>query len=253
MYDVVKLTDNKPYRRVGVQVQERPAARGYRVADPYDLARKLEYAGARVTVKVPSGHIRHVRRLHGPDAQPWKHIVVAEQPEHQNLWPDGSGGFRGGVSILCAHDGRTSLQVVPYAVRLACENQFVTPAVRVAHTDPDIDAILRDPVPFVNELIERARVIPERLEELIAAKDYREIYACAVLHDLVADRKRLTMRWAKAWSEGQYPLTRWGALQAATASRQPTLVRLAGEALTEKWSDVRRFWIPDRSKWAALN
>lgn len=208
-----------------VMAQERPMAKSYRVTDPVRLAGQLEAAG--FTARITRPRIYKLAK----SGNAWRHLVTAMEPHVE-------AGYERGVQFLCAHDGRTAFVAAPLSIRLFCANQFRLLPVRVRHTDPDLDEILRDPVPFARQLARDGALAAERVETLRGVGHCRPFFAA------LEPFRRLATKADRAWAEEPRYDT-WAALQAYTRTQSPTLVRLASLALTEGWEQTRQGQVPE--------
>lgn len=225
MYDVVRAESGRLHRAFAGAVQERAMARAYRVTDPEALAEKLGRAGWLTEIR---GTLFQGRRSSRRTAG-WRHIVVARERRPLGM----ADPYARGVSFLCAHNGRVAFAAHPEVVRIACENQFVGAPIKVRHTDPDIDGILEDPVPFARRLLSLADVTRDRLETL------QGIGCGADLSEALRPRRRLH----KVYREALCGTSRYGAhdlhtaLQTLTQTKSPTLVKAAHLALTDFYGE----------------
>lgn len=239
MYHTVEAQSGRLHRAYEGVIQERPMARAYRVTDPVKLAAQLERAGFRTEIR---GNLFRGARSPQRTAA-WRHIVVAREPAARTV----AETYERGVSLQCAHNGRVAFAARPEIVRVACENQFVYAPIRLAHTDPDIDPILADPVPFVRAMIDLADAPRERLEALRGVGYEQD------LDERLHPRRRLHSLYRRAIAGT--PLS-WGrdlfcSLQGLTQTKSPTLVRAASLALTDFYPEFLMGVVSD--EWAAAS
>ncbi len=232
MYATVACETERGARKIralerpeGLLQQTRPMARGYRVTDPHRFAEQLRHGGFYVEVTQPR-IIKLAKSGNG-----WRHMVLATEPR-------GDAGYVRGAQFLCAHDGRTAFVAAPLSLRLYCANVFHLAPVRIHHTDPDLDEILRDPVPFARQLARDGALVAERVETLRGVGHCRPFFAA------LEPFRRLATKADRAWAEEPRYDT-WAALQAYTRTQSPTLVRLASLALTEGWEQTRQGQVPE--------
>jgi len=196
-------------------VQERNMARAYRTVQPYDVQRALERAGFE-TETVTVGRSE------------WNKAVV-----FRDAGRIADDGYSHSGSILCGHDGKTSLQITPRTVRGYCANEFMSAPIRIRHTSNEIDAFLADPVDMVIRCLEQAKGVADYLktaQELdIPAQD--NTLRFWLRHAKKRGLLNLYNRAARYRSEAYNQPRLWDVLQRLSASRSPTLVRMASEAI----------------------
>jgi hypothetical protein len=198
-----------------VAVQDRNMSKAYRIVQPYDVMRSLQRAGFQAnTVRVGRND--------------WNQAVVFQDP---GRIADDDYSHSG--SVLCGHDGKTSLQITPRTVRGYCTNEFTGAPIRIRHTSREMDDFLADPVDMVIRCLEQAEGIADYLQtaqELDIPAEDRTLQFW-LRH---GKKRQLLRQYSRARSyrgECYTDQTLWGVLQRLTASRSPTLIRLASEAI----------------------
>lgn len=220
-FSTTMALDGKPRRCLAHEsgmvaaVQDRNMSKAYRIVQPYDVMRSLQRAGFQANM------VRVGRN-------DWNQAVVFQDPGGRV-----HGDYSHSGSVLCGHDGKTSLQITPRTVRGYCTNEFTGAPIRIRHTSQEIDQFLSDPVDTVVRCLEQSRAIADYLT---MAQDL-DIPA----HDTTlqfwlrhAKKRQLLRQYSRARSyrgERYTEPTLWSVLQRLTASRSPTLIRLASEAI----------------------
>ena len=211
-----------------VTVQDRPAGKAYRTTDPLDLMEKLKTDfECSLTTRLMT------RRTHQKSA-----FVTGLVCRERGV----TGEYARQVSILCAHDGRHALRLRPGALRCACVNQFQTKHLGWRHNDPEIDAFIADPLPFVYAAMDRSLEAAQRVESL------RELTVGSAhfLNAVCVARPRLGSdaldRLPEYHQEGELSL--WSVLQAFTGTHNATLEGLTALALGPGFDELRRGQVP---------
>lgn len=204
-----------------VYVDPRRRSPAYRAISPQSIVEAFaDYPEMDVHVKKALGRTK------------WRDVVTVRRTDLTT--GKGDETYAEGLSVLLDHSGRRSVRFVPYAVRLSCENQFTMPFWAFRHDSEEAWRFAGDPAKYMLDLMRTARVLPERLE-VLRNKPY---YTMTFFEDVnrgihVAERKRILSAWDKV--SVHYPSTPWGTLQSLTASKQPTLIRLASELVTTRF------------------
>lgn len=209
-----------------VDVQERPMAKSYRVVEPADVVDAFARQGRQARV-ISVGRSK------------WKKAVVVNELELCGGRAFTNEEYNGNISILCGHDGRTALRIVPQIVRGFCANEFSGMGASIPHTSKGIDEFLADPVNFAIAVMAHCETLMNRLESFrgILADDTTLRFWLRHGGHKVLSNKYERIRNHGYYSERLqdtegYPVnTAWGILQTLSATRSPRLIKLASEAL----------------------
>lgn len=204
----------------------------YVTVDPYDIKVKLELEGFKVTRCHWSGSGRRaLMEARYPDA-----------PDTRHSKPDGD--YTDCVRFLLDHTGRKSILVAVGALRIACENQFLAPALTFSHVSPLARDFSQRPATVAWYARRSAHPVTtmNRLEGLRGVPGEH-------LFDWLRETHPKLFEAAYRASEEYFRLegnqfTAWAVLQAMTATHKRSLIDLTGQALSDGYNEVADKTVP---------
>lgn len=196
-------------------------AKDYRVVDPGVLGAKFRAAGYEADVRY------HPESLEG--------FLIVRSPN------EGGGDYIPSVSFFCDHRGQSSVRVVLGAIRMVCQNQFTRTLLRVRHDDPQVDALLNDPVQYLQGFFAEAREMTRRVESLRGVGVGRELV------ETIRDYPRVYQKANRYLSRHEYRAGDfWAGAQAITNTHRKVSQDWTDAAFSDEcYETLRSGRVPD--------
>jgi len=205
------------------RVEAHKAHDQYTVVDPHDIRDKLDAAGFNVP-KIWFNRKGNVA------------YVEARDPG-ADLHDSRGDAFRGIVRFKFDHRGKGAILGAVGALRHACDNQFFEPPLRIHHCSPSAQTFAARPEYYARQLLSNAWKTVQKLDALRGVWNGYTLLQNLPIGSTLQSKVRQATRYYHTQSVPQN-LDMWGAMQALTHTRSPSLSRLASRLLGEHYNTI---------------